>query len=226
MILAAAAASGAELSGTASLGWESRYVFRGAQLAEDVLTPAVNLASGDCYAGVWMALPTSGERYRREADLFAGWSRRIAGVASVDFGLTRYAYGDFAGDFLSSEDSLELYAGVTTDLIAFSPSLYLYRDFDAGTVTAELKAGHSFALGGTFSLDLAAVAGRVDYDEGGDRCYGELAAGFSVTAGKDVSFALNAHYALSDEDSMFGSRRAPDPGRASFWIGAAVSCAF
>lgn len=225
--LAAASARAADFGANASLGWESRYVFRGAQSAEDVATGAVNLYRGDFYGGIWSAVPLhNAGRHADEADLFAGWSKRLAGVVTVDAGGTFYSFAGSGNDFTGRGDSLEAYAGVATDLLPFAPSLYLYRDFDEGTTTVELKAGHSFALSGSVSVDVSAAAGRVGYEGGGDRLYTQLSAAVSLATGRNSSLSLGARYGLSDAASFYGSALRPEWRHQGFWVGASASCSF
>jgi uncharacterized protein (TIGR02001 family) len=223
---AALTGNAAVLSGSASAGWEGRHVFRGEQLGGPVLTPALNLTSGDFYAGVWMALPLAdGENRENEADFFAGTSRRIGGVATLDAGFTRYAYGDFAGDFLSRDDALEAYAGMTADILPFAPGLYLYRDFDRNGFTAELTAGRTYELTRNLSLALRAKAGRTDADAAPARTYGEFGTVLRIDCPGGFPLEISLTGTVSDHDSLWNAAERPGK-RGALWLGVSTSLSF
>ncbi len=223
---AALTGNAAVLSGSASAGWEGRHIFRGEQLGGPVLTPSLNLTRGDFYAGVWMALPLAGAQTREnEADFFAGTTRRIAGVATLDAGLTRYAYGDFAGDFLSRDNALEAYAGVTADILPFAPGLYLYRDFDRDGFTAELSAGRTYELARRLSLTLRAKAGRTDENASPARAYGELGAVLRIDLPGGFPLDIHLTGVVSDHDSLWNKADRPEK-RGALWLGVGSSLSF
>ena len=47
------------------LTFDTKYVFRGTQLADDVFHPSVEFAQGDFYAGIWAALPIENRGHRK-----------------------------------------------------------------------------------------------------------------------------------------------------------------
>jgi uncharacterized protein (TIGR02001 family) len=223
---AALTGNAATLSGSASAGWEDRHVFRGEQLGGSVLTPSLNLTRGDFYAGVWMALPLAdAEKHEKETDFFAGTTRRIAGAATLDAGLTRYTYGDFAGDFLSRDNSLEAYVGVTADILPFAPGLYLYRDFDRDGFTAELSAGRSYELARNLSLILRAKAGLTDDAASPARVYGEFGTGLRIECPGGFPLEISLTGTFSDRDSLWNAAARPEK-RGALWLGIGSALSF
>lgn len=242
-ILGAAAATSAtaeEISVDTTIGFESRYVFRGVEYAETSFQPAITLNYSNFYVGAWTNLPIGDDDNlaSSELDLFAGYGTDIAKGVSLDVGVTFYTYPDNASGFLDlyKEDkpgqpgtnTVEPYVGLSFDA-PLSPSLYLYRDFMLDTFTLQGAVSHSFPMTEKTSFDVGGTLGYVfDDDTGGDYLYGTATAGLSYAFTDKASFSLGARYGGSDiaggsiiKDSIAGTYKS-----SGFWWGLGFSSSF
>ncbi len=139
----------------------SEYIFRGIQLADTTFHPSVEVAYSDFYAGVWGALPFSnnaGNDYK-EFDFYAGYGYALNDTWKLDAGATFYYYGDTT----PSQDTTELYLGLTGKVSVLTTSVYAYYDLDLKTTTFIGSLGYSLPVAkiGT-SVDFTATLGYVD----------------------------------------------------------------
>lgn len=217
------------VSVTSSFGYESEYVFRGVQLADAIITPAIDVAYGDFYAGVWFAAPIENADLAgvsdNEMDLYVGYSTALSDLLTVDFGATRYAYGDVATKFLSNGNTLEGYAGISADVF-LSPSVYVYYDIDLKSFCVELSGGYSYELSDKFSADFGASVGYVDVDSSDDYYYGGLTADLSYAINDASSMGFGVRYSTSDMDQVVGSFDDPKADKDIFWYGFTFSTGF
>lgn len=243
--LAACAATSAhaeDLSISTTLGFESRYVFRGVQFAETSVQPAVEISYGGFYGGAWFNLPIGDDDLvvtpgGEELDLYAGYSANFTETVSFDVGFTYYTFPDLASGFFDffEEDgdglganTFEVFAGLSLDA-PLAPSLYVYRDFNFDTFTIEGGVSHSFPLSETTSFDLGGALGYViDDDTGGDYLYGSATADLSYALSDDASLAAGVRYGGSDiaggsiiDDSILGTFKS-----SGFWWGLSLSASF
>ena len=95
------------------LTFDTKYVFRGTQLADDVFHPSVELAQGDFYAGVWAAQPIENrgapEEWTDEVDFYVGQGWALGEKTSLDIGAAHYY-------FPTGKDSTEPFIGVTREI--------------------------------------------------------------------------------------------------------------
>jgi uncharacterized protein (TIGR02001 family) len=238
---APAAVAACDASGSATLAFESRYVFRGVELSEASFQPTVSAACGSFYGSIWSNIPVENDnassRIAEEIDLVAGYSTNVGGPFTIDVGVTYYVYPDRASGFFDafSEDgdglganSVEPYVGVTIAAPG-TPKLYVYRDVHFDTTTAQASASHSVPIAEKMSLALAATLGYVFDDQGGtDFLYGQASAtvNFNVTD-KAVIYA-GGRFGGSDipgggifDEPSLGSRKSADA-----WFGLGVSASF
>lgn len=238
--ISVASAQGFSLSTT--IGYESRYVFRGVQFAETSIQPAVNLSYGNFYGGAWFNLPIGDDDLTvtpggEELDLFVGYSTSITKTLSYDVGVTYYTFPDLASGFfdLFEEDgdglgsnTIEAYAGLSLST-ALSPSFYVYRDFNFDTVTVQGSISHSIPVAGKTSLNLGATLGYViDDTVGGDYLYGTATANISYAFSSNNSVNLGVRYGGSDinggsiiDDSIAGTTQS-----SALWWGIGFSSTF
>ena len=239
---AATSASAGDIGVSTTLGFESRYIFRGVQFAETSVQPAVELSYGGFYGGAWFNLPVGDDDLvvtpgGEELDLYAGYSAELGGGWSYDVGLTYYTFPDLASGFgdIFEEDgdglganTLELFAGLSLDA-PLAPSLYVYRDFMFDTFTIEGGVSHSFPLAEKTSFDVGGALGYViDDDAGGDYLYGAATADLSYALTDDASVAAGVRYGGSDiaggsfiDDSIAGTTKS-----SGFWFGLSISASF
>lgn len=225
-----------------TLGFESRYVFRGVQFAETSLQPAVELSYGGFYGGAWFNTPIGDDDLvvtpgGEELDLYAGYSAGVSDLITLDVGLTYYTFPDLASGFFDTFDedgdglganTLEAFAGLSVDS-PLAPSLYVYRDFMFDTFTIEGGVSHSIPLAEKTSFDLGAALGYViDDDTGGDYLYGSASADLSYSLTDDAALSAGVRYGGSDiaggaiiDDSIAGTFKS-----SGFWWGLSISSSF
>lgn len=149
-----------ELSISSTFGWESKYVFRGQELAEEIFTPSIDFSYGGAYAGIWAALPVDGE-YGNEVDFYAGYALPLGENFNLDVGATYYTYPDAGDDFFDGVNTFEVYAGTSFDVL-LSPALYVYYDFDTENLTFEGSIGYSIPVSDMIAIDFGAYLGWVN----------------------------------------------------------------
>ena len=203
-ILAGAAfASAQELSVSASVGYESDYVFRGIALAEDYFAPSVDVTYGDLYLGLWAALPTDSE-YDNEVDFYAGYGFEVSELVSADVGFTYYTYPDAAdGIFDSDVNTFEMYTGVSFE-VPLSPSLYVFYDFDLKAWTVEASAGHTWEVSESTSLEAAGFVGYVKADGYESYNYFGASITYSLELSENASWSVGLNYYELEEDMIDG----------------------
>jgi uncharacterized protein (TIGR02001 family) len=199
-VAGATIASAQDLSISATVAWESDYIFRGVQLAEEFFAPSVDVSYGDFYVGMWAAMPIDAE-YFNEVDFYAGYGFGINEMLSADVGITAYTYPEDG----APEDTTEGYAGLSFET-ELSPAIYVYYDFDLQNLTIEGSVGHSIALSEEGSVDMTAYLGWVALDENtmGFDDYYYLGAGvaYSYAFTDNASFSIGVNWAGSSEDTM------------------------
>ncbi len=231
-----------EFGVSTTLGFESRYIFRGVQFAETSVQPAVELSYGGFYGGAWFNLPVGDDDLvvtpgGEELDLYAGYSAGLGDGWSFDVGVTYYTFPDLASGFFDifEEDgdglganTVEIFAGLSLDA-PLSPTLYVYRDFMFDTFTIEGGVSHSVPLAEKTSFDVGGSFGYViDDDAGGDYLYGAATADISYALTDDASAAAGVRYGGSDiaggsliDDSIAGTTKS-----SGFWWGLSISSSF
>ena len=199
----ASISSAQELSVSATVAWESEYVFRGVQLADEYYSPAIDISYGDFYAGLWAALPVE-SKYGNEVDFYAGYGFGLTDVISADVGFTYYTYPDGSDGFFDDDvNTFEVYTGLSFDA-ALSPSVYVFYDFDLEALTFEGSIGHSVEAGENGTVDFSAYVGIVDPDEGDQYMYYGAGVSYSYALAENASISISGNYYGADEDYMFG----------------------
>ena len=180
------------------LTFDTKYVFRGTQLAEDVFHPSVEFAQGDFYAGIWAAQPIENrgtpEEWTDEVDFYVGRGWALGEKTSLDIGAAHYY-------FPTGEDSTEPFIGLTREIRNVAASVYLYRDLDLDVTTSEGSVRYSLPLSGKTSLDLGAHFGLIDGDNFEKYLYYGSDVVFPVQLKENAVFSFGVHYGDSDEGS-------------------------
>jgi len=198
-------ASAQELSVSASIGYESDYIFRGVALAEDYFAPSVDITYGDMYIGLWAALPTDSE-YENEIDFYAGYGFEISELISGDVGFTYYTYPDSAdGVFDSDVNTFEVYTGLSFEA-PLSPSVYVFYDFDLKAWTVETSAGHTWQVSETTSLEAAGFLGYVKPDGSDSYTYYGAGLTYSIEISENASWSIGVNYYELEEDMIDGDK--------------------
>lgn len=190
-----------ELSISSTFAWESDYVFRGVQLAEEFFAPAVDLSYGDFYAGIWAALPVDSQ-FGNEVDIYAGYGVGVSETISADFGFCYYTYPDAGSDFFDDVNTFEVYGGLSFEA-PLSPSVYAYYDLDLEVLTFEGSVGHSAEAGEGATFDIAAHIGYVDPNDGDSYTYYGASVGYAYAFTDNAAFSIGLNWYSSSEDYMY-----------------------
>lgn len=224
-----------------AVGFESRYVFRGVQLAETSIQPSIQLNYGNFYGGAWFNLPVGDDDLvvtpgGEELDFYAGYGFALNESVHLDVGFTYYTYPDLASGFFDvfEEDgdglganTVEIFAGLSFDT-ALTPTFYVYRDFMLDTLTIEGSVSHSIPLAEKTSFDLGAALGYVVDDDPADYLYGNISADLTYALSDHGSLAAGVRYGGADiaggsfiDDSIGGTLQS-----SGFWWGISVGGSF
>ncbi|MEC9042558.1 MAG: TorF family putative porin [Verrucomicrobiota bacterium] len=181
------AAAGEDLGAEVSVGYDTDYIFRGANLGQDLLWSDVNVSTSlsdglGLNIGAWYANPT--DAGDDELDIYAGVSTDLGGM-SLDLGTTYYYYPGATGS-----NTLEFGAALGTSVGAFDVSLGVYHDIDTENTYVELGAGTSFDLTDNISLDLGATIGNNQDEVVGGQSDGLTAV--TITVGAPIGLTDNA----------------------------------
>jgi len=173
-----------EVSGSASVGFFSNYVWRGIQVHEDVaVQPTVGITYGGFGANLWADYNTDTNEHV-ETDLTLNYAFSVDKL-SLDAGYIYYALD-------GADDTQELYIAASYDVL-LSPSFTIYWDFDEGDggfITASI--GHDVELVKDIALSIgASVSYNLDneYSHGdfSDFYNGEISASVSIPVWKAIS---------------------------------------
>ena len=180
-------AAGEDLGAEVSVGYDTDYIFRGANLGQDLLWSDVNVSTSlsdglGLNIGAWYANPT--DAGDDELDIYAGVSTDLGGM-SLDLGTTYYYYPGATGS-----NTLEFGAALGTSVGAFDVSLGVYHDIDTENTYVELGAGTSFDLTDNISLDLGATIGNNQDEVVGGQADGLTAV--TITVGAPIGLTDNA----------------------------------
>lgn len=207
-----------ELSITTTWSWESSYVFRSVQYAEDYFAPSVDFSYGNFYAGLWAALPVDDE-FGNEIDTYVGYTFTITDMISGDIGATYYAYPDAQDEpFDADVNTLETYIGFSLET-AFNPSLYLFYDLDLESFTGEVSVGDSYDVGENTAMDVSLYGGFVEPDVGQEYQYFGASVGGTYSFTDSASASLAVNWATSSEELMLD-------GRDELWFSVSVTTGF
>mgnify|MGYP001220794136 FL=1 len=179
--------AGEDLGAEVSVGYDTDYIFRGANLGQDLLWSDVNVSTSlsdglGLNIGAWYANPT--DAGDDELDIYAGVSTDLGGM-SLDLGTTYYYYPG-----ATSSNTLEFGAALGTSVGAFDLSLGVYHDIDTENTYVELGAGTSFDLTDNISLDLGATIGNNQDEVVGGQADGLTAV--TITVGAPIGLTDNA----------------------------------
>lgn len=221
----AAYASQDGLSATVTVGWESEYVFRGLQLADSSVQPAVDINYMGYYAGVWASFPiVANQTFSKEFDFYAGYGMDLSETVNLDLGVTEYYYPsahDISKDIYKS--TTEVYVGFSFDVIS-TPSIYLYYDWRLKDFTVEGHVGHSFEVAEQVSFDVGASLGWVANDketktvEGPDYLYGSATVDLVYKLAENAKAYAGPRISFNDYDNI--------TNESNLWWGVGITAGF
>lgn len=210
-----------ELSISATIGWESEYVFRGLQLAKTSFQNSIDLSYGGAYLGLWTMLPVDGvEGFAKEFDVYAGYGFAATDMINLDVGVTLYYYPSIRDIFaMADRTTFEAYIGGSLNTM-LSPSLYLYYDFTLENWVIEGSIGHSLELAEATSLDLGLHSGYVFVHQAKDYWYGGISADIGYAFTDNAKASLGTRLTFNDEKAYNSGKS------ANLWWGMSFSAGF
>ncbi|KPJ97321.1 MAG: hypothetical protein AMJ60_11775 [Desulfobacterales bacterium SG8_35] len=214
-------------SADASVGFYSKYVWRGFELSDDslVIQPSLTTSYKGFSANLWANLDT--DHY----DLDTHKWNETDFTLSYDGAYEKLGYGVgwiyYALD--STDDTQEFYATISYDIL-LSPSLTFYYDTDdfAGAYYIDLSVGHTFMIAEKYGLDLGASFSYLDDDDGYDAFHnGVLSASMSFPIGNYFAITPEIYwsFALSSDAEDYIADASVDGDDDSFVYGG-VSASF
>lgn len=215
------------LSINGSVGFESEYVFRGMQQADESLQATVEVAydiyGGSAYAGLFVNEPIATTADTNEIDLYIGYQMPVFEDYTADFGYISYLY---PSDASVARDTREIYAGLTYNGLYVNPAAYVYYDFDLEQIALQLSGDYSIDLAdygventtvdfgmywGVLSAQDADGAGA---DNGYEYCGLTADAVYHFTA--DAAASVGVRFTGNNDDVATGSAQAQREKNA-FW---------
>ncbi len=212
-------------SGEASIGYDSKYIFRGVRIFGDSAA-ADNLLWGDLNAsfygfnvGAWYAYSFDGDDYD-ELNLYGSYTLPV-GDFDLTAGVTYYLFPYFSG---GDDDTFEVYGSVAYNGFGFvTPSLTFAYDldlFEGGYLEFKLESSIPL-VADVLSLDPYAL---ISYDfeyNSADSDFNHFQAGLAL------SYALTPSLGLS----VYGAVAVPleaidDTEDTEFWGGASITYSF
>jgi len=226
-------AEGPKVSGSASVGVFSNYVWRGQKLSNSyVIQPSVGITYNGFGANLWSNIDPdfSDELEITETDVTIDYAFDIDRF-SFDVGLIYYGLE-------GAPDTAEIYATVSYDTI-LSPAVTLYYDIDEGDGGfAVFSIGHSFVLPKDMSLNVGASASInfdnevMGYDSNGDTFTnfynGEISASLSIPVTGSITIEPMVAYSFPlSNDAEDALRAISDDGdKDIFYGGITISLSF
>jgi uncharacterized protein (TIGR02001 family) len=183
-------------SADASIGFYSKYVWRGFELSNDsmVIQPSLTTSYKGFSANLWANLDTdldgTDSHKWNETDF----------TLSYDGAYDKLGYGVgwiyYALDGV--DDTQEFYGTVSYDVL-LSPSLTIYYDTDsfAGAWYVDLSIGHSIAINENLSLDLGLSLSYLDDNDSYNALHnGLVSASMSFPVGEYISITPELYYSF------------------------------
>jgi uncharacterized protein (TIGR02001 family) len=157
---------------TVSTGFESEYVYRGEELADNVATLGLEVQYKALYAGlIGISEVTSLEDFDGEVDLYIGAQFGDVLGASLDVGVLTYTYPNATTSLGQTNYSIEPYVGIVFDDLLLTPSGYVYYDIQREAITLEARLSETFTtenslpLIGKISITPSAYFGYTDIND-------------------------------------------------------------
>lgn len=247
-VSSASAAWVEDLSATATVAFESNYVFRGGQQYNDnwAVQPGLDFSlpvfEGSAYVGYWGSYAygnSSSQGTFAESDWYIGYGQDLTEYVSIDGGFTYYGFSNSAQDAWK-----EIYLGLSFDGLMpegfeLSPAVYAYYNFSGDALTVEGSIGHSFSLeqlDPNLGLDLGAYLAYVDFgDANGDQVAGSPSQDYIYYgASADLVYTLNdvasvsagVRYAGNDLDASKSNLYVFDSTDDILWWGVSTTFGF
>lgn len=184
-----------------SAGYHSTYVFRGVNFGDDMvdwsLEASKTVGSFDLTAGIWQAnvITPNNTGLDLETDFYLGASKDL-GFATLDFGYILYYF-----DRATSDNTQEIYLGLSKEVAGFELSAKYFYDFDLNDVSyLELGVEKTFKLGG-FEFDAAVVVGINPEEPEFTHIQPTISKSFDLNSEVSITPYLSYSIAIEDVDS-------------------------
>lgn len=139
-----------QLSGSGTLDYYDKYVWRGQYLDTDgVLQPGVSMSVKGLTAGYWGSydMENTDALTSDESDVYVSYTYTFEGIASLTGGHTWYAFPEYG------TSSKEFFATVAFPVL-LSPSFSFYHDYEDGKDLNTDGTGNYYVLNLSYSLPL------------------------------------------------------------------------
>jgi len=153
-----------DLGFSLSAGYDSDYIFRGADLGDNLVWTALDYANDfgspiEWNIGAWYASTNGNDDTDfNELDIYTGLGTSF-GAIDASVGFIAYFFPDTDAD-----ETYELYNTLGTEFFGLSTELYTSYDFEIEGWYIALSSGYSIEFSDSISLDVSAgVAYSIDY---------------------------------------------------------------
>jgi len=213
-IASSAFAQESDFSASATYAFESEFVFRGFQIAEDTFTPSaegrINSGSNTYYMGVRTGLPTQKlDNKLKMNEYYVGGEFGLGDSFTLDVGVSHYQFLPFTDD-----QATEGMVGLTWDSF-LSPSIYVYADSDGEMTTIEGSVGHAFALDQKSAIMVTAYAGTSEFYIGSN--YAGMMIDYSYSFTRYARFTIGGRLARLDPDAPEGDGAVIEADTRAWW---------
>lgn len=206
LTLGLASTAQAEIDTEFHVGYNSDYVYRGADLGDSAFEYGLDV-SGECdcglgwNAGIWHISPNQGGD--DELDIYAGLSKDL-GAGTLSFGITNYQYD-------AGNDDSEVYLGYSAEISGFNAGVTIYYGFDGAIdemVLAEGTLGYEHEICSKMSLGIEGAVGYLIDNATSDSgyAYSSVSASLSIALSEDITLSPYVAYANGDS-SIVGAGR-------------------
>ena len=199
-VISSAFAQEQDLSASASYAYESEFIFRGFEVAQDTFTPSAEgriiTDSTTIYAGVRTALPTKKlDNKRKMHEYYLGTEFSVMDNMKIDVGVSHYQFLPYTDD-----SATEGMLGLSFDTI-LNPAIYVYADSEGDMFTFEASAGHAFVLDQKSAIMVTAYLGQTDFYVGSS--YAGLMIDYSYSFTRYARFTVGGRVANLDPDAPY-----------------------
>lgn len=200
----------------------SKYIWRGFDTIPDdrpAIQPSVTFAFGNSGAwfNLWSAVALADTDFV-ELDLVLGYDRPLSEHMSLSAGFGYFTFPSMSGYPDNNSATPEVYAGVTANSLALSPSVTLYYDFNLGDgIYTTISLSRDFHVAGKVLCSNILVGYTKQYrgigvDPGlSDICLG-ICTDFGlkgITLSPSINYVIVPNETINDEDE--------------FWVGLLIS---
>ncbi len=145
--------------GSISFGYDSDYIWRGMQFADESIWGDINYTFGDLTVGIWVLKALPGDaRFGDEVDLYASYALPSFLGFDAEVGYTNYRIDQING--VSQNDSHEFYLALSREVAPLNATVaYSFaHDITLETTYQELTLNRTIPLAG-LDLDLTSGIG-------------------------------------------------------------------